>query len=233
MILNPLLVLALLVQSSTLVTYSQTYSILIRGAVAGTEVVTENIDGQGNTISSSEHEIFITDGLDTKRMAFTATMVLAKGSYAPLEYKFQYTSGDQRDRCDVKVNDGEITRILNRAGRTSEIRVPAKPGFVILDFSVYHQYDWIVRKYDFRKGGKQSFSNFIPLIGSEIPLNLTLLPDSNLKLGKEEIPVKSFRIEFVGLWTGTLSTDKNNRLVRLAIPAQDLEVLRKDLLEKQ
>ncbi len=233
MILNALLVLGLLMQSSTFVPYSQTYSILIRGGVAGTEVVTENLDGQGNTISSSEHEIFITDGLDTKRMAFTTIMVLAKGSYAPLGYKFQYTSGDQRDRCDVTVKDGEITRILSRGGRTSETRVPAKPGFVILDFSVYHQYDWIVRQYDLRKGGKQSFSSFIPLIGSEIPLNLTLLPDSNLKAGKEAIPVNSFRVEFVGLWTGTLSTDKNHRLVRLAIPAQDLEVVRKDLLERQ
>jgi hypothetical protein len=230
-----LFLLVLLVQSASAraASYTQAYSILIKGVLAGTEVVTERIDQQGNTVASSEHEIFITDGLDTKRMAFTTNMVLAKGTLSPIQYKFQYTSGESRDSCDVNVKGGEITRILNRGGHSSEIHALAKAGFVILDFSVYYQYDWVVRKYDLKKGGQQSFPNFIPLIGSEIPLKLTLLPDSSLNFGKTAIPVRNFSVEFVGLWTGTLSADKNNRLVRLAIPAQDLEVIRKDLLEKQ
>lgn len=230
-----LFLLSLLVQlaSAQATSYSQAYSILMKGALAGSEVVTERIDQQGNTVASSEHEIFITDGLDTKRMAFTTNMVLAKGTFSPIQYKFQYTSGELHDSCEVNVKGGEITRILNRGGRSSEISTRAKAGFVILDFSVYYQYDWIVRKYDLKKGGQQSFANFIPLIGSEISLTLTLLPDSNLNYGKTVIPVRNFRVEFVGLWTGTLSADKNNRLVRLIIPAQDLEVIRKDLLEKQ
>ena len=42
--------------------------------------------------------------------------------------------------------------------------------------------------------------------------------------------VTSYSVEFVGIAGGTLSVDKNERLVRLVIPAQDLEVVRKDLL---
>jgi hypothetical protein len=226
--------LSLLVQLATaqVGSYSQTYSILLRGAPAGAEVVAERIDEQGNTVTSSEHEILITDGLEAKRMAFTTSLVLAKGTFSPIQYKFQYTSGELRDSCEVTVKGGEITRILNRAGHASEITTRAKAGFVILDFSVYHQYDWIVRKYDFKKGGRQSFANFIPLIGSDVPLSLTLLPDSNLSVGSTSIAVRNFKVDVNGLWTGTLTTDKNNRLVRLVIPAQDLEVIRKDLMEK-
>jgi len=212
--------------------YSQTYTILMKGAVAGTEVVSEKIDEQGNTVSSSEHELFISDGLETKRMAFTTSLVLAKGTLSPIQYNFQYTSGELRDSCAVTVKGGEIKRILNRAGHSSDVTARVKPGFVILDFVVYHHYDWIVRRYDLKKGGRQSFANFIPLIGGDVPLALTLLPDSSINVGGVQISVRNFKVDVGALWTGTLSTDKNNRLVRLAIPAQDLEVIRKDLLSK-
>lgn len=228
------LLLNLLVQSpaAPVGSYSQAYSILIRGALAGTEVVTERTDEQGNTVTSSEHEIFITDGLETKRMAFTTSMVLAKATFSPLQYKFQYTSGELRDSCEVTVKAGEIRRILNRAGHASEITARAKPGFVILDFSVYNHYDWIARKYDLKKGGRQSFPNFIPLIGNDVPMSLTLLSESNMTVGNTAIPVRIFKVDINGLWTGTLSTDKNNRLVSLLIPTQDLEVIRRDLLQQ-
>lgn len=224
--------LSLLIQLAQAGSYSQAYSILIKGALAGAEVVSERIDEQGNTVSSSEHEIFISDGLETKRMAFTTSLVLAKGTFSPLQYKFQYTSGELRDSCEVTVKGGDIKRILNRAGHTSEVTTRSKPGFVILDFSVYHQYDWIVRRYDLKKGGRQSFANFIPLIGGDVPLALTLLPDSTLNVGGAQIALRNFKVDVGALWTGMVSTDKNNRLVRLAIPAQDLEVIRKDLLQK-
>ena len=48
--------------------YSQSYVILIKGAVAGRETVTERIGDGGKTIATSEHEIFITDGLEIKRI---------------------------------------------------------------------------------------------------------------------------------------------------------------------
>lgn len=212
--------------------YSQSYRIIIKGAIAGTEVVNERLDSHGNVVADSEHEIILSDGLETKRMAFSTSMVAAKGSMAPVQYRFQYTSGESRDSYEVNVKNGELTRVLTRAGRSSEIRLPAKPGMMILDFSVYHQYDWLIRKYDLRKGGRQAFSAFIPLIGADIPLTLTLLPDSRLKYGNKTVEVRNFRADFMDLWTGTLSMDKQNRLVRLVIPGQDLEIVRQDLVDE-
>ena len=45
------------------------------------------------------------------------------------------------------------------------------------------------------------------------------------------LEVKNFRIECVGIWTGAVSMDSAGRLVRLEIPSQRLQVIRKDLLQ--
>ncbi len=213
--------------------YSQSYAILIKGAVAGSETVMEKTDDVGNLVSTSEHEMLITDGLDTKRMAFSTRMVLSKAMRTPISYTCQYTTGNSGDSYDVTVKDAQITRILNRGGRTSEVTVPLQPDMVILDFSVYHQYDYVISKYDAKKGGRQLFADFVPVIGNDIPLALTFLGEEKIAFQNGALPVKNFRIEFVGIWSGTVSVDKEGRLVRLLIPAQDLQVLRKDLLATQ
>jgi hypothetical protein len=210
--------------------YTQGYSILIKGEPAGTEKVKETIEKDGSLLAVSEHEILISDGLETKRMAFVTTMRLAKESLAPVHYSYKYTSGESGDFYEVNVKDGTITRLLSRGGRTSEATVAVQPEQVILDFSVYHQYDYLVRRYDFKKRGTQTFQNFIPLIGSNMPLQLTLVGDGKLDTPSGSIAVRNFKVEYVGLWGAVFSTDSNNRLVRLVAPGQELEVVRTDLL---
>jgi hypothetical protein len=210
--------------------YTQSYAILIKGELAGIENITETVNETGDVLSSSEHEIYVSDGLGTKRMAFTTKMHLAKNTYDPVFYSYKYTSGDAGDSYEVEIKGALIRRTLTRSGRASEVTAPVQPNTVILDFNVYHHYDYLVRRYDAVKGGRQIFSDFVPLIGNDIQLALTSMGDTELKSEKGIVAVSSYRVEFVGIAGGTLSVDKNKRLVRLVIPAQDLEVLRKDLL---
>jgi hypothetical protein len=210
--------------------YRQSYAILLKGSLAGSETVTESIDGAGNILSSSDHEIFISDGIETKRMAFATKMQMAKNTYAPITYSYKYTTGDEGDFYEVTVKNAQILRKLTRNGHASEVTVPFLPNTVIVDFNVYHQYDYVLRQYDVTKGGRQVFRNFVPLIGTDIPLAITSLGEGELKLGNGAIAVSNYRIEFTGIAGGTLSVDKNRRLVRLVLPTQDLEVVRKDLL---
>jgi hypothetical protein len=211
--------------------YSQSYTIQIKGTVAGHEKVAEKLNDAGQMVSTSEHEIIVSDGLVAKSMAFSTKMVFSKDGRDPVSYTYAYV-GATGDSYDVTIKEGRINRILRRGGRTSEITIPFQPGMVILDFNVYHQYDYFIRKYDSKKGGKQSFANFIPLIGSDIPISLTFLGNSTFDGEKETLPVKNFRIEFADLWIGRLSVDKDGRLVQLQIPIQELEVLRDDLIRK-
>ena len=84
-----------------------------------------------------------------------------------------------------------------------------QPNTVILDFNVYHQYDYLVRRYDAAKGGRQLFSDFVPLIGNDIPLAVTSIGEAELKFEKGSMAVSNYRVEFVGIaaarcpWTRT------------------------------
>jgi hypothetical protein len=211
--------------------YSQSYTIQIKGNVAGHEKVVEKLNDAGQPISTSEHQMIVSDGLVAKSMAFSTKMVFSKDGRDPVSYNYSYVGGTG-DSYEVTIKEGQIKRILRRGGRTSEITVPFQPSMVILDFNVYHQYDYLISKYDNKKGGKQSFADFIPLIGSDIPINLTFLDNSTFECEKGALRVRNFRIEFADLWIGQLSVDKDGRLVRLQIPVQELEVLRDDLIPK-
>jgi hypothetical protein len=213
--------------------YSQSYTVLIKGFAAGYEKITEKLDDAGQLVSASEHEIIVSDGMTAKRMAFSTKMIFSKGGYEPTSYTYGYSEENAGDSYYVTIKDAQITRSLRRGGRSSELTIPVPPNMVILDFNVYHQYDYLIRKYDSKKGGKQSFADFIPLIGNDIPLTVASLGDSNIKLDQGVLPVRNFRVECAGLWIGNLSVDKNGRLVQLSIPAQDLEVVRSDLLPGQ
>ncbi|MBN1566745.1 MAG: hypothetical protein JXA73_02795 [Acidobacteria bacterium] len=210
--------------------YFQSYAILIRGVPAGSETVTETIDESGNLISASDHELIISDGLETKRTTFSTKMVLDKNSWTPISYTYKYTTGTTGDSYEVMVKDGAVTRTLNRGGRSDEVHAPVPLNMVIVDYNVYHHFDYVVRKYDMTKGGRQLFADFIPLIGDNIPLALTFLGNADLASEKESIRAGNYKIEFVGLWSGNLFVDANGRLLRLFLPAQDLEIVRKDLL---
>ena len=211
--------------------YSQVYTILINSAIAGTEKVTEENNKEGNLISSSESEIFLMVGQEPKRMAFTTRTVLAKGTLAPLSYSFKFTAGDSRDWSEVTVRDGVISRVLSRGTQTSEVSVPAPPGVVILDFSAYYHYEHLIRKYDSKKRGRQSFQNFIPVIATSIPLTVTELDETTLEHVKGDIRIRNFKVELSGgTRTRTVQVDKAGRLVRLWIPEQALEVVRTDLV---
>lgn len=211
--------------------YTQSYVLRIKGEPAGGEKVTERINAAGEVEASSEHEIFVTDGLGTKRMAFVTEMLLAKDASMPRAYSCRYTSGESGDSYKVEVRGGQVERELTRNGRTSEVSVALEPGMVLVDFNVYHHYDTLVRLYDTARGGRQVFRNFVPVIGNDIPAALTLLGTENIAAGSGSMTLSSYKVEFVGIFEGLLWVDPNRRLVRLVIPAQDLEVVRKDLLK--
>jgi hypothetical protein len=210
--------------------HSQTYAIFIKGSFSGTETVTEGADSSGNPTVNSEHEIFVTDGLETKRMAFVTTMIFSKKDMSPLRYSYRYTSGNSRDSYEVNIKDGVATCIVTRSGHKSETSKPFRGNEIILDFNVYHQYKFLARNYDYKTGGQQTFADYIPLIGDNISVVLEFLGNGILESEKGSVPVRNFKFSFPGIGNGSFSIDEGGRLVRLLMPAQDLEVVKKELI---
>jgi hypothetical protein len=207
--------------------YKQTYEVLLRGQPAGTEVVTERTDRNGNLVSNSEHDLLVSDGLETKRVAFTTELVLAKGSRAPIRYELRYTSGEAHDSCVVTVAGNQLVRTLVRGSRKSETVAPMRPSLVMVESNVYHLYEQLPEKYDMKKGGRQTLQAYLPPVGAAIPAALTLLGEGDVPTPAGVIHVRNFKFEFVGLTNALLSVDMSGRLVRFANPEQELEVIRK------
>ncbi len=61
-------------------------------------------------------------------------------------------------------------------------------------------------------------------------LTLTYLGDGSYERPTAPIPVRNFKVEYVGMWGATFSIDSSGRLVHLVAPAQELEVVRTDLV---
>jgi hypothetical protein len=212
--------------------YTQRYAIFIDGALSGHENVKEKLNDAGQMVSTSDHDLKVIDGLAFKHMAFTTRMVFAKNSLDPVSYSYQYTEGDTGDSYDVIIEDSKIKRRLRKGGRTSEATAPFTPETIILDYNVYHHFDYLIRKYNKKKGGRQTFSDFIPIIGLDIPVYVTFMEDSSLKFDNKNIEAKGYRVELAGIETLTLFTDKEGRLIQLQMPSQKIEVLREDLAPK-
>ena len=210
--------------------YRQSYVIFINGERSGKEIVTENIAGNGDRLAQTENELYITDGLETNRMAYETRIILNGKTLQPKSYIYRYVSGSSRDHYEVTIQDDKITRTLTRGGETNVATEELKQDLVILDVNVYHQYDYLIKKYDEKKGGRQLFSDFIPVVGNYIPIALTYIGESKINYPKGTIEAKEYQIEFVNLRNGTVMTDTNGRLLRLVMPGQDLEVVREDLL---
>ena len=206
---------------------TRTFQIFLKGEAAGTEVVSESTDKDGNLVLRSEHEMLVSDGLEIKRVAFTTAAVLAKESLQPLHYRMQYTSGASHDSCEVKANGRQLTRILTRGSRTSETSTTITPGTVLLESNVYYLYEYLVRQYDAKKGGRQMFQAYLPPVGAEVPAALTRMQDSSLETPGGSVPVHNFRFEFVALANAVLSVDTAGRLVRFVNPTQEVEIRRK------
>ena len=216
--------------------YTQTYVIIIDNENAGTEAVTEEKDKSGAVIYTSEHELLVNDGQVKNRMAFSTKMIFSRGGKNLQTYVCWYKTaqkGNSGDSYDVTIKDNQITRVLTRNGQSAEVKAPFTQNMVIVDFNVYYQYEYLVRRYDRKKKGTQVFDNFIPVIGNDIPLKVTLLGDEKLRFDENNekiVEVSRFRVESANINTVTLFVDKDNRLVLLENPAQDLKVIRKDLV---
>jgi hypothetical protein len=214
------------VQSPAPDAYRQTYQILLRGAPAGSETVSETKDASGNLVSASEHEMLVSDGLETKRVAFVTEMVLASGSRELLRYRMQFLTGESRDSCEVTVHGKQIDRTLIRGSRRSESSTPLKPGMVLLEANVYHLYEFLAGRYDLKKGGRQIFQAYLPPVGADIPATLTWLEDGEADTPRGKIAVRSFKFELAAISGGIFTVDAAGRLVRLVNPGQELEVVR-------
>lgn len=95
----------------------------------------------------------------------------------------------------------------------------------ILDNNFFHHYLFLVRRYDFTRGGPQPLRIFIPQEALPALVTLDNRPGEGAPTGTTEAKLRQLRLTTedneVWLWV-----DENGELVRLTVPLAKVEVLR-------
>jgi len=207
--------------------YTQSYTILIDGSIAGKETVTEIIHENGNLLCTSEHEVDIRNPGKKGRRFFSTKMVLPEGEFFPVSYSYKSDVGIS---YNLSRTETQITSIIQRAEGSRKSTVPFNPDMVLLDPNIYHLYDYWIRKYDTGKRGLQALETFVPHTAVSTSIMAEAVIDSDLNLETQTLHLRSYRVEVPDVWTAALWVDNDNRLVRLFISGPDIEVIRTDLL---
>jgi hypothetical protein len=88
---------------------------------------------------------------------------------------------------------------------------------VILDTNFFHHFALLVRRYDFKKGGAQHVQVLIP---QEAQPGLMLVENTGKDDGYDKLTAKTDAVE-IQIWV-----DSGRRLVKLAVPAAKVEIVR-------
>ncbi len=96
------------------------------------------------------------------------------------------------------------------------------PDLVILDNNVFHHYLFLLRRYDFTRGGPQSVRILIPQ--EVLPALVTLEDRGEETQGESRLRCLVMTSEDNQVW---LWLDENRQLVRLSVPQAKVEVVRR------
>ncbi|MGI8655297.1 MAG: alpha/beta hydrolase family protein [Pyrinomonadaceae bacterium] len=106
-------------------------------------------------------------------------------------------------------------------------------GAVILENNVWHQYQFLIKRYDKQKGGAQAFKAFVPSIMQTLPVSLelrtSLLSISSSGTGAATTQlVDYYRLHVAGGLAMDILTDAGGKLIYVRVPKQRAEVVREE-----
>ncbi len=202
--------------NSTLAEDKGKFRVLVNGTPAGQEQFSIAPDG-ANWVARGSAEVQAANSLATH---VTGTLTL-KPDGTPLKYEWS-TQGAKKASATVDFAGGVATIELRIEGQkpfTQQFFFPS-PRILVLDNNLFHQYAMVARLYDWQKKGEQSFAVLVPQ---------TMTPGAVKveALGAQAVDGK--QLELLRVKTEDLEVNlylDNLRLIRIAVPAANAEVVR-------
>ena len=114
-----------------------------------------------------------------------------------------------------------------------EATAQTEAGAVILENNVWHQYQFLIKRYDKQKGGAQAFKAFVPSIMQTVPVNLELrnsllsIPSSGAGATATQL-VEYYRLNVAGGLAMDILTGAGGKLIYVRVPKQRAEVVREE-----
>ena len=150
------------------------------------------------------------------RMKETATLVLRNG-IEPIRYK-RVQKSPKRGSAVINFGPEKATaryRTTEGGSRLMEYFLPK--NVLILDTNFFHHYTFLVRQYDFLTGGTQHMNVLVP---QETAPGMVRVEYAGDDQSLRRLVVKTDQVE-IHVWA-----DATGRLMKLAVPAANIEVIR-------
>ncbi len=150
------------------------------------------------------------------RMKETANLVLRNG-IEPISYK-RVQKSHKRGSATLTFGPEKTTaRYTTTEGGTQLMEYFLPKNVVILDTNFFHHYTFLVRQYDFLKGGIQHLNVLVP---QEMRPGMVRVEHEGNDQSRRKLVVRTDELE-IQIWT-----DAAGRLMKLAVPSAKVEVLR-------
>ena len=150
------------------------------------------------------------------RMKETATLVLRNG-IEPISYKRVQKSPKRGSAILTFGPEKTTARYRTTEGGSQRMEYFLPKNVVILDTNFFHHYTFLVRQYDFLKGGTQHMDVLVP---QETAPGMVRVEHAGNDQSLRKLVVKTGQIE-IQIWV-----DATGRLMKLVVPAAKVKVLR-------
>ncbi|MBI4483683.1 MAG: hypothetical protein HY652_12440, partial [Acidobacteria bacterium] len=202
--------------------------IYVKGKQAGTEQYTIQRKPD-QWVARAQSELTIPQGNTTVHFTFEPLLVLNARDLSPLRYDLTYTVNSATNKLSARFQKQEVSDDAFLAGRRLHRRSELHEDVVVLENSIYHQYELVVRKYNRRRGGEQIFYNYVPIIAREIKLSVQHRGKVRVEGSGGSLDGEHFVLDVGGILAVTVVVDSKGNLLRISIPEQQVEVVRSDL----
>ncbi|MBI1747205.1 MAG: hypothetical protein HYR55_11530 [Acidobacteria bacterium] len=219
--------LILLGYSSVAATGPETgkFYLFLKGQHFGQESYVIKDEPSGKRTTLSETEMVMLDGDVQNRLAFSSRLVMDRQTYAPTYYEYQFKGG-RNDGYEVTIDGKQITRKLVTGGTVTNKTTTAEQEILILDYNVYHHYQLLLDRYNPKIKGKQVFSDYLPVVGDEFEVGVTLNGEVPLVINQKTIPTVNYTIDFPMSYGADLWATKDGRVVKIRLKQNAIEAIR-------
>ncbi len=180
------------------------------------------------SVSASEGKIRLKDHAQFKIMEtdFVISMHLVSNTLLfPESLAMGGEVGGERYRVSTKFLEGKAINRTTRDGDTSTAVVSIHKNAVILPYGLFYPYTFLVKRYDFEKGGKQEFFGYI-VPQTEVPVSLEYKGREKVDFESGSLELERLLASLRGALGVNLWLDETKELTKLSIPLQGIEVYR-------
>jgi hypothetical protein len=199
------------------------FDILVDGKKIGQEKY--SIAGSGDTITSHSIVNFRAPGNRRQRVQME-TQLSMDIRYLPQAYQLRTNVDGQKGTISGTFVPGEATFEYRGTGNPRRRGLMVGDRFIVLDTNVFHHFIFVVRLFDFSTDKSQSIEVVIPQELDGGVLKIREIGIERISAGGKKRDLHHLRVDS-GLLQIDLWVDDQQTLYKIALPAKQIEVIRK------